>query len=61
VQVYSRKSENNTGKYPDVVARIPGLLKPGVKSLVLDSEIVAWNKDTKRILPFQVHLDEVLQ
>jgi hypothetical protein len=50
----SRNAENNTGKYPDIVARLPLQLKPGVKSIVLDSEAVAWDKETKKILPFQV-------
>lgn len=53
-QIYSRNSENNTGKYPDVAARIPGLLKPGVKSVVLDAEAVAYDREHGKVLPFQV-------
>lgn len=49
-----RNSENNTGKYPDIVQRVHKALKPEVKSIVLDAEAVAYDKDKKKILPFQV-------
>lgn len=54
VAVLPRNSENNTPKYPDIVARLPKWLKPGVKSLVFDGEAVAWDAEKKKILPFQV-------
>ncbi|WCJ41591.1 DNA ligase 1 [Euphorbia peplus] len=54
VEIYSRNAERNTSKYPDVVAAITRLKKSSVKSFVLDCEIVAYNRDEKRILPFQV-------
>lgn len=54
VQVYSRNSENNTGKYPDIIALFPGALAPGVKSIVLDAEAVAYDPVAKKILPFQI-------
>ena len=50
----SRNSENNTVKYPDIAASIPGLVKAGVRSVVLDCEAVAFERETGRILPFQV-------
>ena len=50
----SRNSENNTGKYPDLAADVPKLLKHGVTSVVLDCEAVAYDRVTKKILPFQV-------
>jgi DNA ligase-1 len=56
VAIYSRNAENNTAKYPDIVARLPLQLKPGIKSIVLDSEAVAWDREAKKILPFQVWL-----
>ncbi len=43
-----------TGKYPDIQARVPGLLVPGVESLVVDGEVVAWDPKEGRILPMQV-------
>ncbi len=52
-QIYSRNSENNTGKYPDVAALIPKLLKPGVTSVVLDAEAVAYDRQQGKVLPFQ--------
>ena len=50
----SRNSENNTGKFPDIVANLPGLLTEGTQSVVLDCEAVGWERETGRILPFQV-------
>ena len=54
VHIYSRNQENNTSKYPDIVARIPSALKESVKSCVIDSEAVAWDREKQRIMPFQV-------
>ncbi|GFR47278.1 hypothetical protein Agub_g8965 [Astrephomene gubernaculifera] len=54
VHIFSRNAENNTPKYPDIVARLRGLLKPHVQSIVFDSEAVAYDPDRKKILPFQV-------
>ncbi|XP_017070340.2 DNA ligase 1 [Drosophila eugracilis] len=54
ISIFSRNSENNTAKYPDLIARSNGLLKAEVKSYILDSEIVAWDVERKQILPFQV-------
>lgn len=52
----SRNSENNTSKYPDLAADVPKLLKEGCKSVVLDCEAVAYDRITKKILPFQVSI-----
>ena len=54
INVYSRNSENNTGKYPDIVALFPKGLAPGIKSVVLDAEAVAYDPVAGKILPFQV-------
>lgn len=54
VAVFSRNSENNTSKFPDLVARMPELLAPGVKSIVFDSEAVAYDVEKKQVRPFQV-------
>ena len=50
----SRNSENNTGKYPDIAAIVPSMVREGVKSMVLDCEAVAFERATGKILPFQV-------
>ncbi|KAJ3183986.1 tRNA ligase [Gaertneriomyces sp. JEL0708] len=54
VHVYSRNSENLSAKYPDILESIPNVIKQGVTSFVLDCEAVAWDRDKKCILPFQV-------
>eukprot|EP00842_Homolaphlyctis_polyrhiza_P001982 jgi/Hompol1/2785/HPOL_000377-RA len=54
VAIYSRNLESLTGKYPDVIVRLPKAPKPGVESFVLDCEAVAWDTKRKCILPFQV-------
>ena len=57
--IYSRNSEDNTGKYPDIVASIGQLVKPGVKGLVLDCEAVAYDRKLGKLLPFQVSFDSL--
>ncbi|XP_077302640.1 DNA ligase 1 isoform X2 [Arctopsyche grandis] len=52
--IYSRNLENNTTKYPDILSRLGKALKPTVTSCVLDCEAVAWDKEKKQILPFQI-------
>ncbi|CAG4969091.1 unnamed protein product [Colias eurytheme] len=52
--IFSRNQENNTTKYPDVIGRLPSLLKDTVKSCVLDCEAVAYDVEKKQILPFQI-------
>ena len=54
VRVFSRNLEDNTQRFPDIVARFKAHLKPGVRSVVLDAEAVAFDRDTGKILPFQV-------
>lgn len=53
MSIYSRNSENNTSKYPDLIAAMPGFLQEGTKSVVLDCEAVAFDRATNKILPFQ--------
>ena len=43
--MYSRNSEDNTSKYPDIIARMPRALKEGVVSCVIDAEAVAWDTE----------------
>ncbi|XP_073840534.1 DNA ligase 1 [Musca autumnalis] len=54
ISIFSRNQENNTTKYPDIICRIGEFSKTGVKSYIIDSEIVAWDVEQKMILPFQV-------
>lgn len=54
VHIYSRNSENNTSKYPDIIARMPNVIKGHVQSFVIDCEAVAYDLEEKKILPFQV-------
>lgn len=53
VEIYSRNAERNTGKFPDVVLAVSRLKKPSVRSFVLDCEIVAYDREKQKILPFQ--------
>lgn len=52
--IYSRNQEDNTLKYPDIVGRMHLAKKDGVVAAIIDSEAVAWDKEKKHILPFQV-------
>ncbi|KAM4552272.1 DNA ligase 1 [Odontesthes bonariensis] len=54
VRIFSRNQEDNTGKYPDIISRIPKVKKDSVVSCVLDCEAVAWDPEKKQIQPFQV-------
>ena len=55
IKIFSRNSENNAPKYPELVSEIiPASLKPTTKSLVLDGEVVAYDKVKKEILRFQL-------
>ncbi|WVO21208.1 uncharacterized protein IAS62_002515 [Cryptococcus decagattii] len=53
ISVFSRNSENMSAKYPDLVDQIPRALKPTAKTFVIDAEAVAYDLETKKILPFQ--------
>lgn len=54
VNIYSRNQENNTSKYPDIINRLSNCKTDQVKSCILDCEAVAWDKEKKQILPFQI-------
>jgi len=53
MHIYSRNQEDNTTKYPDIIERMPKLMKDGVKSFIIDCEAVAYDTATNEILPFQ--------
>lgn len=54
ILVYSRNSENMTEKYPDVIQVVKDRLCDGVQSAIIDSELVAYDLTTGKILPFQI-------
>uniref|UniRef100_A0A8C8WZN7 DNA ligase n=1 Tax=Panthera leo TaxID=9689 RepID=A0A8C8WZN7_PANLE len=54
VKIFSRNQEDNTGKYPDIISRIPKIKLPSVTSFILDTEAVAWDREKKQIQPFQM-------
>merc|ERR1712110_1133392 len=54
IQIFSRNQEDNTSKYPDIIQRFSNCKLDNVKSCVLDSEAVAWDREKKQIQPFQV-------
>ncbi|KAI3637554.1 hypothetical protein MIR68_004203 [Amoeboaphelidium protococcarum] len=54
VVIFSRNQENMSEKYPDIVAAMNKAPKADVSSFVIDSEAVAWDREKKQILPFQV-------
>eukprot|EP01025_Chloroclados_australasicus_P065346 TRINITY_DN8911_c0_g1_i3.p1 TRINITY_DN8911_c0_g1~~TRINITY_DN8911_c0_g1_i3.p1 ORF type:complete len:746 (-),score=67.51 TRINITY_DN8911_c0_g1_i3:431-2668(-) len=54
VKIFSRNSENVTGKYLDVAERIPQLLSDGVRNAVFDCEAVAYDLEKDQMQPFQV-------
>jgi DNA ligase-1 len=54
VDIYSRNSEKNTSKYPDIVERLHESFADGVTDFILDCEAVAYDVVAKTILPFQV-------
>merc|ERR1719502_1387715 len=54
IKVYSRNSENMTEKYPDVIQVVKDALTDDCQNGIIDSEVVAWDVDNAKILPFQV-------
>ena len=62
LKIYSRNSENNTSKYPDVINMVKEVLSESdkanpeckVTTAIVDAEVVAFDVKNKVILPFQV-------
>lgn len=59
VKIYSRNSEDMSQRYPDLVSVIKDFLNvndmsESASSMILDCEAVAWDRENKKILPFQV-------
>jgi DNA ligase-1 len=55
IRIYSRNAEDHTRKYPDVMEQIcSALISPQPHpTFILDTEVVAYDRDTRQILPFQ--------
>ena len=51
VTLFTRKLENVTAQFPDVVAAVKKYVK--AKSFILDSEVVGYNAETKKYMPFE--------
>ncbi|GBG87375.1 hypothetical protein CBR_g45434 [Chara braunii] len=54
IEIYSRNAERNTGKFPDLVTSMKKYTKPETKSYVIDCEAVGYDRETHKILPFQI-------
>ena len=56
VRIFSRNSENHTTKYPDIIHsfREKAIVHESVQSFILDSEVVAYDREERAIKPFQV-------
>lgn len=65
VKIYSRNSEDMSQRYPDLISIIKDFLKENeliesdessikTQSMILDCEAVAWDRETNKILPFQI-------
>ena len=56
VRIFSRNLEDNTPKYPDICRKLREACRaiaPRATSFIIDSEVVAWDPTTSKILPFQ--------
>ena len=53
VTIFSRHLEVMTEKYPDLVALVPQIRGEGVGSFILEGEVVAVDRDTGDLKPFQ--------
>lgn len=54
-KIYSRNLEDMSVAYPDVIEIIQSLAKedPNIKDFIIDSELVAFDIEKEKILPFQ--------
>ena len=54
VTIFSRHLEVMTEKYPDLVALVPEIRGEGVRSFILEGEVVAVDRDSGELKPFQI-------
>ncbi|KAL7275622.1 hypothetical protein RUND412_001433 [Rhizina undulata] len=53
VSIFSRNLELMTGRYPDIVELVPRIRGEGVESFIMEGEIVAIDRETGSVRPFQ--------
>ncbi|GIX65152.1 DNA ligase 1 [Babesia caballi] len=53
IKLFSRNMENLCGKYPDVMESFRICVKPDVVDCILDCEVVAYDPENGKIMPFQ--------
>eukprot|EP01042_Synura_sphagnicola_P000459 gene459-486_t len=53
-KIFSRNSEDNTNKYPELADVVIRAKKDDVTSCVLDAEVVAYDREKGCLLPFQI-------
>lgn len=53
VSIFSRHLELMTDKYPDLVEMVPKIRGDGVRSFILEGEVVAVDRETGELKPFQ--------
>ncbi|KAI9738260.1 MAG: hypothetical protein M1834_008758 [Cirrosporium novae-zelandiae] len=54
VSIFSRHLEVMTDKYPDLVSLVPKIRGDGVESFILEGEVVAIDRETGDLKPFQM-------
>ena len=54
VTIFSRHLEVMTEKYPDLVALVPQIRGEGVSSFIMEGEVVAVDRETGELKPFQI-------
>lgn len=54
VKIFSRNSEDNSEKYPDLRDIVKVARVDEVTSCILDAEVVAYDRELKCLLPFQI-------
>ena len=54
VTIFSRHLEVMTEKYPDLVALVPKIRGEGVSSFILEGEVVALDRESGELKPFQI-------
>ncbi|SCQ16683.1 DNA ligase I, putative [Plasmodium ovale] len=54
IKIFSRNLETMTEKYPDVIQIVRDQIASDASECIIDSEVVAYDIESKKILPFQV-------